>query len=149
MLVESCVEIHKVGEEAACRNLACELVEIIVAVFGQVAYAAFLFPNLDREDGCRTIAYAFVGGVEQFADYAAAFCRSICAVVDGAEHNLIASAAVDGVHIMDERLHCLVNTAHCAVYGMLLQALFTFKPVERRGQIIIEFCISEEVSSLP
>ena len=42
-LIESRVEIEKVREESACRDLAGEPVQVVVAVFRQIAYAAFLF----------------------------------------------------------------------------------------------------------
>ena len=82
MLVERSVEIHEVREEAACRNLACELVEVVVAVFRKVAYATLLLPDLDREDGSRAIADSFVCSVEDFADYAATLSRCVCTIVD-------------------------------------------------------------------
>ncbi len=62
-LIESRVEIEKVREESACRDLAGEPVQVVVAVFRQIAYAAFLFPYLDGEDGGCAVAHAFVGGV--------------------------------------------------------------------------------------
>ena len=82
MLVERSVEVDEVREEAACRNLACKFVKVVVAVLRQVAYAALLLPDLDREDGGRTVAHAFICSVEDFADHAATLCRCVCTVVD-------------------------------------------------------------------
>ena len=57
--------------------------------------------------------------MEEFADHAAALGRGVGTVVDRAEHNLVAAARVDGVHIVDEGLHRLMHAAYSAVYGML------------------------------
>ena len=91
MVVERSIEVYEVREESACRNLACELVEVIVAVLGKVADAPLLFPYLDREDGGRPVSYTFICGVEELTDDAASLCRCVSTVVDGAEHHLIAS----------------------------------------------------------
>ena len=92
MVVERSVEVNEVREESACRYLACELVEVVVAVLREVAYASLLLPDLDREDGGRAVAHAFVCGVEELADHAAALCRCVGTIVDRAEHHLISTA---------------------------------------------------------
>ena len=58
--VEGGVKVHEVGEEAACCHFACQFIQVVVAVFLQIVDAAFLFPNLDREDGCGSVAHSFV-----------------------------------------------------------------------------------------
>ena len=55
-LVEGGVQVQEVREETACGDLAGKLVEVVVAVFGQIAYAAFLFPYLNGEDGRFAVA---------------------------------------------------------------------------------------------
>ena len=88
-LVEGGVQVQEVREETACGDLAGKLVEVVVAVFGQIAYAAFLFPYLNGEDGRFAVAHALVRAFQQFADDAASFGGSIRTVVDGAEYHLI------------------------------------------------------------
>ena len=74
VMVERSVEVYEVREESSCRNLACELVKIVVAVLWKVAYSSLLFPDLDREDCCRAITNTFVCCVENFADHATSLC---------------------------------------------------------------------------
>ena len=130
VLIEGGVEIDKVGEEAAGGHLAGQLVEVVVGVVGQVAHAALFLPYLYGEDGCGAVAHALVCRVEQLAYDASALGRGIGAVVDGAEDHLVAPARVDGVHIVDKRLHGLVHTRHGAVDGMLHHPLAAGKAVE-------------------
>ncbi len=73
MLVEGGVEVHEVGEEPSGGYFAGQLKKVVVGVLGQIAHAAFLLPYLDREYGCGSVAHAFVCGVEQLANNAAAF----------------------------------------------------------------------------
>lgn len=73
MLIERCVEIDKIGEEPTGRNLACQLVEVVIGIFGQVAYTTLFLPYLNREYRCGAVADSLVCGLEQFADDAAAF----------------------------------------------------------------------------
>ena len=141
VLVVGGIQIDEVGEEAACGHLTCELVEVIVAVGGQVAHASFLLPYLDGEDGCFAIAYAFVGAAQEFADDATAFCAGVGSVVDAAEDHLIAAPAVDGVHVVDKGLHGLVYTAHGLVDGMLQDAFASFQSVERFLQKVLDGCV--------
>ena len=75
------VEIHEVGEEPAGCHLAGEFIEVVVAVFRQVAHSAFLFPYLNGEDGSGAVSHTLISGVEQFADYAASLGRCIGAVI--------------------------------------------------------------------
>ena len=83
VLVEGGVQVQEVREETACGDLARKFVEVVVSVFGQIAYAAFLFPYLDREDGRFAVAHALVRAFQQFADDAASFGGGIRTVVDG------------------------------------------------------------------
>ena len=132
------IEVHKVREETACSNLACILIEVVVAVLRQIAHSTLLFPNLNREDGGGTVAHAFVGRLEQLAYDASSFSRGVGAVVNRAEHHLVAATRVDGVHVVDERFHCLVNACHGAVDGMLQYAFIALKVVEWFHQIVVE-----------
>ena len=91
-LVECGVEVQEVGEEPSGRDLACQLVEIEVTVFGQIVHAAFLFPYLYGENGRFAAAHAFVGAEQQFAHDAAPFGRGVCSVVDRREDHLVAAA---------------------------------------------------------
>ena len=138
VFVERSVEVEEVREETACRNLAGELEQVVVAILRQIVHAAFLFPYLNRENGRRAVAHTFVGGVEQFAHHAAAFRRCVRTVVDGAEHNLIATTRVDGVHIVDKRFHGLVYAFHSLVDGVLQRALFACQSVERLLDEVVE-----------
>ena len=92
VMVERCVQVHEVREETSCGYLAGKLVKIVVAVFRKVAHSAFLLPDLDREDGCRAVSHAFICGVEDFADHAASFGRSVSSVIDRTEYHLVTSA---------------------------------------------------------
>ena len=91
-LVEGGVQVQEVREETPCRHLAGQLVEVVVAVFRQVAHTPFLFPYLDGEDGGFSVSYPLIGAFQQLADDAAPLGRGVCAVVDGAEHHLVAAA---------------------------------------------------------
>ena len=122
VLIECGVEVEEVGEESAGGHLAGETVEVVVAVLGQIAHAAFLLPYLDGEDGCGAVAHALVGGYQQFADHAASFGRGVGAIVDGGEHHLVPAARVDGVHVVDESLHRLMHAVYRLVDGVLLEA---------------------------
>ena len=75
-MVERSVKVHEVREEASCRHLAGKLVKVVVAVFRQVAYSALLLPDLDREDGCRSVSDTFVCCVKDLADDAASDRKS-------------------------------------------------------------------------
>ncbi len=46
-----------------------------------------------------------------------------------------------GIHIVYECLHCLVNTADGAVYGMLQGAVAAGEAVERALDIVCELCV--------
>ena len=139
VLVESGVEVHEVREETASGHLARILVQVVVAVAREVAHATLLLPDLDREDGSAAVAHTLVGAAEKFADNAAAFCAGVGTVVDGAKHHLVATTGVYGVHIMDKRLHGLVHTAHGAVDGVLLRALFAREEIERLFDEVVDF----------
>ena len=139
VLVEGGVEVEEVREEAAGAYLAGELVEVVVRVLGQIADSAFLLPDLDREDSCRAVSYAFIRGVEDFTDDATAFGGSVGTIVDGAEHDLVAAAAVDGIHIVYEGLHCLVNPADGLVDGMLESTLGALQAGKVALDVIINF----------
>ena len=130
MSVECCVEVEEIGEEAAGGNLAGELIEVVVTVAGAEVDASFLFPYLNGEDGRGAVADPLVGGAQQLADNAAAFGRGVGAIVDGGEHHLVASARVDGVHVVDEGFHRLVNATDSKVHGVLEDALLALEPVE-------------------
>ena len=138
ILVVGSVEVQEVGEETTGRDLACELIEVVVGVCGQVAHAALLLPYLNGEDSCHARAYTFVGAVEYLADDASAFCTRVCAVVNRREDHLIAAAAVDGIHVVDERLHGLMYTAYGLVHGMLQYACLALKAVEVLDEVIVE-----------
>ena len=142
-LVEGGVQVQEVGEEAPGRHLAGQPVEVVVAVFGQVADAAFLFPDLDGEDGRLAVAHSLIGAVQQFADDAASFGRCVGTVVDGAEHHLVATARVDGIHVVDEGFHRLMHARYGLVDGMLYQAFFALQPFERTLQIVVQFLMIE------
>ena len=105
MLVECGIQVQEVGEETSGSHFACQFVKVVVAVLRQIAYATFFLPYLYREDGGGSAAYTLVSGVEQFAYHTAAFGRGVCAVVDGAEHHLIATTRMDCIHVVDESLH--------------------------------------------
>ena len=92
MVIESGIKIQEIREETTRRNLTCIFVKVIVGVFGQIAHTALLLPYLYRENRCRTIANSLVGGLQYLTNNAAPFFRSIGAVIDGAEHNLISSS---------------------------------------------------------
>lgn len=138
MLVECGIEIDEIGEEAPCCDFAGEFVKVVVAVFGKIAHSALLFPYLNREDGSSAVAYTLVSRVEEFADNAATFGRSIRAVVDGTEDNLIAAAAVDCVHVVDKRFHRLMDAAYSAVDCVLQHAVVACQTVQRSLCVIIE-----------
>ena len=90
-LVECCIKVQEVGEETACCDLAGQLVEVVVAVVGQVAHTAFLLPYLYREYSCLAIAHTAVCAVEQFAYDASTLGRCVCTIVDGTEDNLVSA----------------------------------------------------------
>ena len=91
ILVKGGIEVQEVGEEPACRHLTGQLVEVEVTVLRQIVHAAFLLPDLDREDGGLTAAYAFIGGEQDLAHDTASFGRGVRTIVDGREHHLVAT----------------------------------------------------------
>ena len=137
------VQVDEVGEETACSHLAGILVEVVVAVGGQIAHALLLLPDLDGENGGFTVAHALVGGAQDLADDAAALGRDVGAVVDGGEDHLVAAARVDGVHVVDEGLHSLVHAVHRLVDGVLLDALQTAQTGQRQGEVILKLDVVE------
>ena len=91
VVVERCVEVHEVREETTSRHLAGKLVEVVVAVLRKVAHASLLLPDLDREDGSRTVADTLVCSVEELTDNTASLSRCVGTIVDGTEHHLVTS----------------------------------------------------------
>ena len=137
MLIESGIEIEEIREETARRHLASQLIKVVVGIFGQIIDTAFLLPNLNGEDGRLTIAHAFVSTLEDFAHNAATFRTCIRSVVDAGEHHLVTTARMDGIHIMNESLHGLVNTVNCLVHCVLTQARLALQTFEGAQLIII------------
>ncbi len=82
MVVECGVEVDEVGEKASGCDLAGLMVEVVVGVTLLIVHAAFLFPNLYRENGSGSIANAFVCGLQQLPDHTTALGRRVGAVVD-------------------------------------------------------------------
>ena len=143
ILVVRSIEVDEVGEEPACRNLAGILVEVIVAVLGQVAHPTLLLPDLDGEDGRLSATHTLVGRAQQFANDAATLGRRVRTIIDAGEHHLVTAPAVDGIHVVDESLHGLVDTSHGLVDGMLLQALLPLQSFEREVQVVLDGSLVE------
>ena len=143
VLIERRVEIEEVREEAVRGDFARERVQVVVAVGGQVADAALLLPDLNREDRGRAVADAAVRRQQQLADDAAAFRRRVRAVVDRAEDDLIAAAGMNRVHVVHERLHRLVHALDRAVDRLLDDARLALERVERLRQIILNLDVVE------
>jgi len=123
VLIEGGVEVEEVREEAARGDLAGVAVEVVVGIAGEVGNSLLLFPYLDGEDGCGSVSDALIGRIEDFADDAAAFRGGVGSVVDGGEDHLVATTGVDGVHVVNEGLHRLVDAADGLVDGVLAGAL--------------------------
>ncbi len=143
VLVVGSIEVDEVGEETASRYLASILVEVVVAILGQVAHATLLLPDLNGEDGCLTTTYTLVGRAQQLADDATTLGRGVRTVVDAGEYHLITTTAVNGVHVVDESLHGLVYATYGLVDSVLLQALLALKAVEREVQVVVDLIIIE------
>ena len=143
VLVEGRIQVDEVGEETSCRHLACILVQVIVPVGGQIADAALLLPYLYGEDGCFAIAHTLVGALENLSDDASSLGTGVRSIVDAAEYHLVSSAAVYGVHVVDECLHCLVHPAYGLVDGVLLDALTSLKSGQRYVEVVVDGCIVE------
>lgn len=92
-----------------------------------VVNATLLLPDLDREDSCFSISYAFVCAEQNLSHNTTTFSTCICTIIDRRKYNLITATRVDCVHIVNECLHCLMYSVYGLVDGMLLQALFTFQ----------------------
>jgi len=86
-------------------KLAGQLVEIVIGILGQIAHPALLFPYLDGKYRGRSVADALVSRGEQLADDATPLGRGVGAVIDRRKDHLIAAARVDGVHVVNKRLH--------------------------------------------
>ena len=71
-------------------------------------------------------------------DDAAALGGGVGAVVDGGEDDLVAAAAVDGVHVVDERLHRLVDAADGLVDGMLEGAVAALEADEVALDVVVD-----------
>ena len=143
MIVEGGVEVQEVGEETTCRYLASELVKVVVGIGGQVVHTTLLLPNLDGEDCGGMVADTFVGRMEELTHHAASFSRSIGTIVDRREYHLVTTTRVDGVHVVDECLHSLMNTAYGAVHSLLLDALITSEVAKILLEVIGEFSIHQ------
>lgn len=143
VLIESSVEVDEVGEETTSGDFASLLVKIVVAVGGKVVYAAFLFPDLDRENGGSSVSDAFIGGLQEFANDATAFGGGVGAVVYRGENDLVSAARVDSVHVVDKGFHGLVNTSDSTVDGVLLSAFDAFKAIEGEFDVVVDGCIVE------
>ena len=137
-LVECRVEVQEIREETSCGNLAGELVKVIVRVFRQIADAALLLPDLDREDGSGTIADTFVCRVEDFPDDAASLGRSVRSVVYRAEYHLVAASGVNRVHVVNECLHRLMHPAHGHVDGMLFHPFLALDADQVALDVIVD-----------
>ena len=83
ILVERCVQIEEVREETACRDLAGELIKVIVGIAGQVRDTTLFLPDLDGEDGGLTVSDTLVRGVQDLTDDTASFGGGVRSVVDG------------------------------------------------------------------
>ena len=143
------VQIDEIGEETPCSHLAGELIEVIVGVTGLVAHAGLLFPDLNGENGRGTVAHATISRFKKLADDATSLGTGVGAIVDGAEHDLVATARVDGVHVVDKGLHRLVDTAHGVVDGMLQDALVALQEIQLTCDVIIHFHIIQAAVVLP
>ena len=137
MVIVSGVEVDKVGEEAAGSHFASELIEVIVGIAGLVAHTGFLFPDLDGEDSCGAVAHALIGRVQQLTDDATSLGTGVGSIIDRAEHHLVAAARVNRVHVMDKRLHRLMNTAHRLVHGVLQDALIALQKFQLTLNIVV------------
>ena len=89
MMIIWSVEVHEIREETASRYLAREFIKVIVTVLRKIAYASLLLPDLDRENRCRTVADAFICGVQDLSDDATSLCRCVCTIVYRAEYHLV------------------------------------------------------------
>ena len=143
------VQIDEIGEETPCRYLAGELIEVIVGVTGLVAHAGLLFPDLNGENGRGTVAHATISRFKQLADDATSLGTGVGAIVDGAEHDLVATARVDGVHVVDKCLHRLVHTTHRPVDGMVHDAVVTLQEIQFALDIVVDSHVIEAAVVLP
>ena len=143
ILVIGSVKIQEVREEAACRHLAGKLVEIVVRVLWEIVDTPFLFPYLDGEDGGLAIAHSLIGTVQQLTHDATSLGRGVSTIVDAGEYYLVTPTGVDGIHIMDECLHRLVDTSHRLVDGMLTHSVDARQLIEGLFEIIHEHLIIE------
>ena len=141
ILVVGGIEIEEVREETTGSDLASQLIEVVVAVLRQIVHATLLLPNLNREDGCFAIAHAFERALQQLTHDASALGTGVCSVVNGREYNLVTATRVDGVHVVDEGFHGLVNTRNRLVDGVLQGALFALQSVKWLGQKVVELYI--------
>ena len=142
-LVECRVEVEEVREETASCNLAGKLVKVVVTVFRQIAYPAFLFPYLNREDGRFAIADSAICAFQYLANDTASFGRSVRSVIDGTEYYLVASTRMDGVHIVDKGFHRLMHAADSFIDGMLDDTFIATQSFERTIHIVIQFLLVE------
>ena len=143
VLVVRSIEVDEIGEEAAGCHLAGILVEVIVSVGGQVAHSAFLLPYLYGEDGCLSVSYSLISAAKYLSDDATSLGTGVCAIVDTAEHHLVSTTAMDGVHIVYECLHGLVYASHGLVDGVLLDAFPSLKSCKWNVQVVIYRSIVE------
>ena len=141
MYIISGVEVYEIREETAGGDFAGLMVKIVVGISLLIVYAPFLLPDLYGEDGGGAVAHTFVCRFEKLANNAAPFGRRVGAIIDRRENHLVATTRVDGVHVVDKRLHCLMHTRHGAVHGMLQGAFFPRKPVKWFLHIILQFDI--------
>ena len=82
VLIECSVQIQEVREESAGCNLTGQLIEVEVAILGQIVHAALLLPYLNGEDGGLAVTHALVGAQQYLAHHAAALGTCVGSVVD-------------------------------------------------------------------
>ena len=136
VLIKGGIQVQEIREESASCYLAGQLIQVEVAILGQVVHATLLFPDLNGEDGCLAITHTLVGAQQNLAHYATALGTGIGTVVDTREHHLVTTTRVNRIHIVDKCLHGLMHTSHRLVDGMLTGTVSTLQTIQWGLQIV-------------
>ena len=143
VLIIGCIEVQEVREETTGRHLTSQLIQIEVTILRQIIHSTFLLPNLDGEDSRLTTTHALIGREQNLTHHTTTLGTRIRTIVDGGEHHLVSTTRMDGIHIMDKRLHGLMHTSHSLIDSMLLGTLLSQQTIQRFLDIVHQWLIIE------
>ena len=117
------IDVHEIREQPLGARLAGLQEEIVVRIAFVVIHAGLQLEHRDRENRRLSVAESRPYRVENLADGQTALRRGVHSIVDGAERNLRAGPAVQGIEVVDQRLHRLMRLLHHVAAGQMIDGL--------------------------